>query len=248
MLASVELSALDAPVRVELETRLREQLQLPAEEAVDLADFGLVVSDCPVNDAHKYLAGELAEMQFGGELSLSGSATMLAVLVIASYVNLRAGSGRFAKNFEELLGRAVTRADIDRYLDAANEQTIPTQDKVHFVINRLTLEGAPFPLINSMNREVSRACVGITNRGGPVPLVAAHLKALYVKNSEYDSFPRATDMFTAWLEDFQKLAFPEAHLYKREYLYCLMSMITQDANPTKQLPLVPSGAQPEDRK
>jgi len=248
MLSSVELSALDAPVRMELETRLREQLQLPAGEAVDLSDFALVVSDCPVNDAHKYLAGELAEMQLGSELSLSGSATMLAVLVIASYVNLRAGSGRFAKNFEELLGRAVTRKDIAHYLDAANEQTIPTQDKIQFVINRLTFEGAPFPLINGMNREVSRACVDVTNRGGPVPLVAAYLKDLYARNSEYNSFPRATDMFAAWFEDFQKLAFPEAHLYKREYLYCLMSMITQDANPTKQLPLVPSGAQPEDRK
>jgi hypothetical protein len=246
MLSSVELSDLDVSVRKDLEDKVRQQLEVPADEAVDLSDFALIVSDCPVNDAHKYLAGELAEMQIGNELALSGSATMLAVLVIASYVHQRAGTGRFAKNFQELLERAVTRTDIDHYLQAANEQTVPTQDHVQFVIDRLTGELAPFSVITRMRRELSRACVDITNRAGPVPLVAAHLKALYVQNDEYATFPRVRDMFKAWHDDFQKLALPDAQLYKLEYLYCLMSMITQDANPTKQLPPAPSGAKPED--
>jgi hypothetical protein len=246
MLSSVELSHLDAAVRSGLEEKLREQLELPADEAVDLSDFALIVSDCPVSDAHKYLAGELAEMQLGHELNLSGSATMLAVLVIASYVHQRAGTGRFAKNFEELLQRAVTRSDIDHYIQAANEQTIPTPDHVQFVIERLSSELAPFSVITRMKRELSRACVDITNRAGPVPLLVAHLKALYVQNDEYAVFPKVTEMFKAWYEDFQKLALPNVQLYKLEYLYCLMAMITQDANPTKQLPSVPSGAQSED--
>lgn len=244
--SSVELSAADSAVQQAIEAKLREQLGLDPAEAVDFSDFALVVSDCPVNEPHKYLAGELAQMQLDSELNLSGKATILAVLIIASYVYLRAGSTRYAKNFPELLGRAVTRSDIDLYLAAADEETVSARDLVEEVIQRLNIEAAPFSLVKNMKKHVVRACMEITNRAGPVPVVTAYLKALYELNSEYDSLPRVTDIFSAWFEDFQQLQLSEARPYSREYIYCLMSMITQNANPTKQLPSVPAGPQPED--
>ena len=244
--SSVELATVDLSVRQDIEAKLREQLGLDPSEAVDFSDFALVVSDCPVNEPHKYLAGELAQMQLKSDLNLSGSATILAVLIIASYVNLRAGDTRHAKNFSELLGRAVTRSDIDLYLAAADEETVSARDLVDEVIERLNIEAAPFSLVRNMKRQVVRACLEITNRAGPVPVVTAHLKALYESSSEYDSLPRVTDIFSAWFEDFQQLQLSEARPYSREYIYCLMSMITQNANPTKQLPSVPAGPQPED--
>jgi hypothetical protein len=244
--SSVELATADLSVRQAIEAKLREQLGLDSAEAVDFSDFALVVSDCPVNEPHKYLAGELAQMQLESDLNLSGSATILAVLIIASYVNLRAGDTRHAKNFSELLGRAVTRSDIDLYLAAADEETVSARDLVDEVIDRLNIEAAPFSLVRNMKRQVVRACLEITNRAGPVPVVTAHLKALYESSSEYVSLPRVTDIFSAWFEDFQQLQLSEARPYSREYIYCLMSMITQNANPTKQLPSVPAGPQPED--
>lgn len=244
--SSVELSSADSSVQLAVEAKLREQLGLDPAELVDFSDFALVVSDCPVNEPHKYLAGELAQMQLESELSLSGKATILAVLIIASYVYLRAGSTRYAKNFPELLERAVTRSDIDLYLAAASEETVSTRELVEEIIERLNIEAAPFSLVKNMKRLVVRACMEITNRAGPVPFVTAHLKALYELNSEYDSLPRVSDIFSVWYEDFQKLQLSEARPYSREYIYCLMSMITQNANPTKQLPSVPAGPQPED--
>lgn len=244
--SSVELSDADSSVQQAIEAKLREQLGLDPAEPVDFSDFALVVSDCPVNEPHKYLAGELAEMQLESELNLSGSATILAVLIIASYVNLRAGSTRHAKNFAELLDRAVTRGDIDLYLAAADEESVSAQELVEEVIERLNIEAAPFALVKNMKRQVVRACMEITNRAGPVPVVTAHLKALYESNSEYDSLPQVSNIFSAWYEDFQLLQLSEARPYSREYIYCLMSMIIQNANPTKQLPSVPAGPQPED--
>ena len=244
--SSVELSSADSAVQQAIEAKLREQLGLDPAESVDFSDFALVVSDCPVNEPHKYLAGELAQMQLDSELNLSGKATILAVLIIASYVYLRAGSTRYAKNFPELLDRAVTRSDIDLYLAAADEETVSARDLVEEVIQRLNIEAAPFSLVKNMKKQVVRACMEITNRAGPVPVVTAYLKALYELNSEYDSLPRVTDIFSAWFEDFQQLQLSEARSYSREYIYCLMSMITQNANPTKQLPSVPAGPQPED--
>lgn len=249
MLSSVELTSLDDKVRVSLEAEVRSQLKLTADEAIDFSDFGLLVSECPVNDPHKHVAGELAEMQIGNQLKLSGAATMLAVLVIASYVHQRAGTTRFAKNFQELLNRAVTRSDIDTYLVAANDARISTEELVQEIIARLNAELVPIILVSKMKREVSRACIEITNRAGPVPMVAAYLKALYEKNADaYEGFQKVVDLLAAWYDDFQKLALPNAHLYKREYLYCLMSMIIQDANPTQQLPPIPTDSQSEDKE
>jgi hypothetical protein len=246
VLGNIELASLSANVRAELEAQLREQLEIPATEPVDFSDFGLVVSDCPVSEPHRYVAGVLVEMQLTSDTHLSGKATMLAVLVIASYLNLRAGKLRHAKNLPELLERAVSREEVAQYLAAANDHSVPTQDRIQEVVDRLNAEQAPFGLVTKMRREVTRACVDITNRASPAPVVAAHLKALYQAHNEYDHLPKVTDQLAAWYDDFQKLALPDSGLYKREYLYCLMAMISQDANPTKQLPPLPSGSQPED--
>lgn len=244
--SSVELASADPSVRKAIEAKLREQLGLDPTEEMDFSDFALVVSDCPVHEPHKYLAGELGEMQLKSDVKISGSANILAVLIIASYVNLRAGNTRYAKNFSELLDRAVTRGDIDLYLAAADEESVSARDLVDEVIERLNIEAAPFTLVKNMKRQVVRACMEITNRAGPVPVVTAQLKALYEAKLEYASIPRVTDIFAAWFEDFQQLQLSEARTYSREYIYCLMSMITQNANPTKQLPSVPAGPQSED--
>ncbi|OQS23536.1 dsDNA nuclease domain-containing protein [Chromobacterium violaceum] len=249
MLSSCELTSLDDKERENIEAALRSQLKLTTNEAIDLSDFGLLVSECPVNDPHKHVAGELAELQIGNELKLSGAATMLAVLVIASYVHMRAGKTRFAKNFQELLDRAVTRSDIDKYLVAANDARISTEELVQEIIARLNAELVSIILVSKMKREVSRACIEITNRAGPAPMVAAHLKALYEKNAdEYAEFQKVVDLLATWYDDFKKLALHDTHMYTREYLYCLMSMIIQNANPIQQLPPIPTDSQPEDKE
>lgn len=245
---SIELSALHENVKGGLKDSLRLQLEIDSTEDVDLSDFSLVTSDCPVSEPHKYLAGELAEMQMKSEFDLGGRGTLLAVLIIASYVNLRAGKRSYAKNFSELLSRAVTRDDIALYLAAANNQSTTAQDLLGEVITLLTLEGAPYQVLKKMRREVVRACAEVTNRAGRVPVIAAYLKSLYIFNSEYGNIPRFSDILSAWFDDFQKLQLNEARDYSREYLYCLMSMIAEDANPTKQLPSVSLGPQFEDQQ
>jgi len=244
--SSIELATTAPSVQQAIEAKLREQLGLDPTELVDFSDFALVVSDCPVHEPHKYLAGELAQMQLESDLNLSGKATILAVLIIASYVYLRAGTTRHAKDFAELLERAVTRGDIDLYLAAADKETVSARELVDEIIEWLKIEAAPFSLVKNMRKEVVRACMEITNRAGPVPIITAHLKWLYESKSEYDSRTKVTEILSAWFEDFNQLQLSEARHFSREYIYCLMSMIIQDANPTKQLPSIPAGPQPED--
>lgn len=240
-----KLHELDSTVRLEVEQKLREQLEVPGDETVDLQDFELLVTDCTVNEPHKFVAGELAEMQMNGEVQLSGKATMLAVLIIASYVNLRAGRARFAADFSELLERAVTRTDIANYLAAANDNSISTSDHVDAVIDRLNTEHVSYAIVRRMRRESSRACVHIADRSTGTPVLAARMKALYVANGEYAHIPLLKDAFSKWYEDIEALKLPDFSLYSREYFYCLMAMICEDANPTKQLPSVSVGPKSE---
>ncbi len=248
MVSGIPLNTLPVPARNNIEKKIRAQLDVPAGETIDLDDFELLVTDCPVVDPHKFVAGECAEMQLATGLELSGKATLLAVLVIASYVNLRAASTRHAKNFNELLQRAVTRAEVTGYLAAANDQAVPTSDHVQSVIDRLNAEIAPPAVVRQMRREMARACVQISDRTTATPMIASRLKDVYTTKGEYPGFARLTDMFETWYRDLEKRSPPDFGLFRREYLYCLMAMIYEDANPTKHLPPVPADPQPENAK
>ena len=248
MVSGIPLNTLPVPARNNIEEKIRAQLDVPTGEAIDLDDFELLVTDCPVVDPHKFVAGECAEMQLATGLELSGKATLLAVLVIASYVNLRAASTRHAKNFDELLQRAVTRAEVTGYLAAANDQAVPTSDHVQSVIARFNAEIAPPAIVRQMRREMARACVQISDRTTATPMIASRLKDVYTNKGEYLGVARLTDMFETWYRDLEKLSPPDFGLFKREYLYCLMAMIYEDANPTKHLPPVPADPQPENAK
>lgn len=248
MVSSVALSALPDAAKKDIEAKLRAQLDVPSEEAIELDDFELLVTDCPVVNPHKFVAGECAEMQLATGLELSGKATLLAVLVIASYVNLRAASTRHAKNFPELLARAITRADVTEYLAAANDKAIPTSDHVQAVITRLNAELAPPAVVRQMRREMARACIQISDRTTSTPMLASRLKDVYTAKGEYSDVARLTDLFENWYRDLEKMSPPDFGLFRREYLYCLMAMIYEDANPTKHLPPVQADSQPEDAK
>ena len=248
MVSGIPLNTLPVPARNNIEKKIRAQLDVPAGETIDLDDFELLVTDCPVVDPHKFVAGECAEMQLATGLELSGKATLLAVLVIASYVNLRAASTRHAKNFNELLQRAVTRAEVTGYLAAANDQAVPTSDHVQSVIDRLNAEIAPPAVVRQMRREMARACVQISDRTTATPMIASRLKDVYTTKGEYPGVARLTDMFETWYRDLEKRSPPDFGLFRREYLYCLMAMIYEDANQTKHLPPVPADPQPENAK
>lgn len=242
----VELHELPPQARGDIERRLREQLELPLGEQIDLSDFELLVTDCSLSEPHKTVAGEFLEMQMTSDFQMSARGAMMGVLIVASYVNLRAGKGRFARTLPELLQRGVTRQQVGMWLSAANDRAVPTSDHVQAVIDRLNAELADQHLVREMRRQTTRACVQISDRTSATPMLAARLKALYEANDSYSQIPLLKDMFARWYDDIKAQAPPEFGLYRREYLYCLMAMIHEDANPIQQLPSPPAGAQPKD--
>lgn len=231
-----------------LESKIRVQLGIEAGEEIDFSDFELLGTDCPVANAHRYVSGRLSEMQVGKPLNLSGAGTLLAVLIMAAYVFQKAGSTARAKNLKELLRRAITRADVDKYLAAAAAASVPTKDAVLEVINRLDIEQASFHQVEKMRRQLPFVCADMMNRNGEAPVVAAYLKKLWEQKNNYENHGKVVEVLEAWHTDYLTIQQPDTKKFTREYLYCIMSMILKNASSTQQLPPVSLGSQLEDQQ
>jgi len=240
VLASLPTVPLD-----KLSAALRKQLSLPPEEVLELDDFTLEVTNCPTEEAHKFAIGELVELCSLQKIQPLVTAPFVAVCLIASYINQRAGKRAFAKDFPTLLSRAVTRAEITTYLAAANDSHVSTQDLVEKTIERLNLEKADFEVVQEMQDQINSACAQVTNRASPVWLSIDALVQLAKSNDRYKALGDLKNRFPAWLADFRALKLPEAKAFNDGYLYCLMAMIIQNAKSIQHLSTASVGSKPE---
>lgn len=242
---SSELSQLPPSSLEKVKNRLRKQLNVPDLDEIDLARFRLERTECPLDNAHKHMVGELVELCQLGKVQPTVTAPFIAIHLLASYIRERAGKGSYAKNFDALLKRAVTRSDVDKYFAAANDSQVKTEDLIDEVRARLNSETADYSLVRDMRRETNRACIEISNRTSPVWGVVHSLLHLFTVNASYAHLPLVKDKFAQWLKDFKETSAEKCSLYNGGYLYCLMAMIIEDANPIKHLSTVSPSAQLE---
>ena len=240
------IDELPEALQAKIVERLRAQLKVPDCDALDLTAFVLRRCDVSLDNAHKPIVGELVELCQFKKIVPPVTAPFIAVHLIASYMKERAGKAAYAKDLATLLRRGVTRSDVDSYFAAANDSDITTEDLVKEVATRLDSEVANFSMVRSMRRQMNKACIEITNRASPVWDTVRALRSLYrASEQEYEEILALKDRFTRWTREFRTLSLASSNLYDDGYLYCLMAMIIQDANPIKHLSAVPPGAQPE---
>ena len=242
----VKLDELPPTAAVKVELALRKQLEISADEVLDLGNFTLRVTNCPTEEAHKFVIGELVELCEQNKIGVQIKAPFVAVCLVASYVQQRAGKSAFAKDLEKLLTRAVTRADVTRYFAAANDAHVRPQDLVEQIITRLNSEGADFELVDDLQAALNSACAQVTNRTGLVWPSAQALVRLFVENDKYKAHGgHLKDRLPVWLADFRALKVQDAGLFNDGFLYCLIAMIIKDAQPLRHLSTAAPGAQPE---
>ncbi len=241
----VELNALPAPAVAKVEAALREQLAVPADEAIDLDGFRLKVTNCPTEEAHKFAIGELVELCLQRKIEPHVNAPFVAICLVASYVQQRAGKRGYAKDFGTLLERAITRTDVTRYFAAANDSHVRTQDLVAQVIARLNNEVADYEMVESMEAQVNTACAEVTNRVSVVWFSATALVGLFDKNNHYKAHGNLKARMPAWMADFRAMKVQDSTLFSDGFIYCLMAMIFKDAQPLRHLSTAAAGTQPE---
>lgn len=242
----VKLDELHPTAAGKVELALRKQLDIPANEVLDLGSFTLRVTNCPTEEAHKFAIGELVELCEQNKIGVQIKAPFVAVCLVASYVQQRAGKSSFARDFEKLLTRAVTRADVTSYFAAANDAHVRPQDLVEQIITRLNSEGADFELVEELQAALNSACAQITNRTGLVWPSAQALARLYVENDKYKAHGgHLKGRLPIWLADFRALKVQDSGLFNDGFLYCLTAMIIKNAQPLRHLSTAAAGAQPE---
>lgn len=243
--ARTVFSALPEEARNKVNAALRNQLDIPECEAIDLDCVTFEVTNCPLEQAHKFAIGELVEHCQLGKIQPLVTSPFVAVCLIASYIQQRAGSKSFARDFVGLLARAVTKAEVTSFLAAANDSHISTQDLVEQVIARLDREMADFEVVQEMQDEINAACAEITNRASVVWGTIETLTALYKEHDGYKAKGPLKERFSTWLENFRACASAARSPFSNGFLYCLMAMIIKNARPVQHLSTTSVGAQPE---
>ncbi|KQX22138.1 dsDNA nuclease domain-containing protein [Variovorax sp. Root434] len=241
----VELDELTPEAVTKVESALRKQLEIPTDEVVNLEDFILRITNCPPDEGHKFVIGELVELCQNDKMGLEVKAPFVAVCLVASYVKQRAGKGSYSKDFAKLLSRAVTRTDVTHYFAAANDAHVRPQALVEQIIARLNAELADFEMVKTMQLATSSACAEVTNRAGVVWPSAEALVQLAASTDNYKARGHIKDRLPAWLADFRALNIQDARLFNDGFLYCLMAMILNDAQPLRHLSASATGPQPE---
>lgn len=239
----VKLSDLPTSAVAKVEAAFRKQLDVPDDEAIDLDNFLLNVTNCPTEEAHKFAIGELVELCLHKRIEPHVNAPFIAICLVASYVQQRAGKRAYAKNFETLLERAITRTEVTRYFAAANDSHVQTKDLIAQVITRLNAEAADYELVQEMEAEVNTACAEVTNRASVVWLTAEALVDLYVKNNQYKADGHLKNRLPSWLADFRAMKVQDSHLFSNGFLYCLMAMTLKNAQPLRHLSTAAAGSQ-----
>lgn len=244
-LSNTAFSKLPAATQEKVSEALRAQLAIPLNEPIDLDCISFEVTNCPLEQAHKFAIGELVEHCQLGKIQPLVTAPFVAVCLIASYIQQRAGSTSFARDFSALLERAVTRSEITSYLAAANDSHVSTQDQVEQVISRLDRELEDFEVVQGMQDELNAACAEITNRASVVWATVEALSALFKKHDNYRAKGPLKDRFAAWLSDFRAEVSVAKAPFNDGFLYCLMAMIIKNARPIQHLSTITAGTQPK---
>ena len=231
-----------------LSDEIRKQLALPQDEVIDLTDFSLMVTNCPPEEGYKYLIGELAELCTLKKIQPNVVSPFNAIVLIASYVQLRSGKIKHAKNFDQLLERSITRTEVDSYFVAANNNAVTGQQSIDSFLQRLNSEVASYHVVKEMRKNITQVCADVTNRTSFALQFIAVLREIYHRNNEYAEECLQKDVIVVWLTEFKEQNAVGAHLYSDEYIYCLMAMIIENANSIQYLPPVSISSKSEDEK
>lgn len=242
------LSDLPNENQKKVEKALRRQLDIPDGEALSLESVLLEVTNCPVEDGLQFAVGELSILCDTLKIAPKVKAPLQAVCLIAAHVRQKMGAGRYAKDFETMMQRALTRHEVDGYFAVANDSHVTTQDLVDKTITRLNAEIAGYEMVREMEEQVNLACAEITNRAGPVWPTITALVDLFKLNDSYKAKGLLKDRFPTWLSDLRKRAPEGLALYKDGYLFCIMAMILNNARPIQHLSATPTSSQSEAQK
>lgn len=158
-----ELSSLSAEQQEVVKTDIASQLAT-SSSALDFQGFSLQRTNLPLGEPEAFVGGKLGELAATGRLPFPLAHVTVAARVLASEVQTRGSNTSYARSFDELKTRIVTRAQALEILSGVSESKAPVIQLLDEALEILDRENHPFMERKAIRTQRVRVCTHASDR------------------------------------------------------------------------------------
>lgn len=162
-----ELSSLTPEQQQQVKTAISAQLKIPDAE-IDLQGVVVHRTNLPLGEPEIFVSGKLEQLSSTGKLPFQLSHTSVAAKVLASEVQSRASNTAYARNFDELKVRVISRTQALDILANVAQSRAPLNELLDDAIAELDREGHPFLERKDIKGQRVRVCAEASDRANMV--------------------------------------------------------------------------------
>ncbi|MNX75701.1 hypothetical protein D3C86_1071870 [compost metagenome] len=161
--SNTDLSALTTEQQKLVKQAVGAQLGI-AEDEIDLAGVLVHKTNLPLGEPEIFVSGKLEQLSSTGRLPFRLSHTSVAARVLASEVQSRGSSITYARSFEELKLRIISKAQALDILANVAQSKAPMSELLDEATAELDREGHPFIERKDIKAQRVRVCADASDR------------------------------------------------------------------------------------
>jgi hypothetical protein len=158
-----KLENLTAAQQDVVKSELGSQLGIDASK-IDLKNFHLHRSNLPIGEPEVFVGGKLSELVASGVVPFELTETSVAARVLASELQSRASNTSYARNFQDLKKRILTRKDALEVLTKVSKAKPVVANVIDQAIEQLRGEALPFLALKEIQSERINVCAHSSDR------------------------------------------------------------------------------------
>lgn len=160
---NTDLSTLTTEQQKLVKAAVSSQLAL-SEEDIDLKDVLVHKTNLPLGEPEIFVSGKLEQLSSTGQLPFQLSHTSVAARVLASEVQSRGCSTTYARSFEDLKLRIISRSQALNILANVAQSRAPLSQILEEATAELDREGHPFIERRDIKAQRVRVCADASDR------------------------------------------------------------------------------------
>lgn len=160
---NTDLSTLTTEQQKVVKAAVSVQLGIP-EEDIDLTGVLVYKTNLPLGEPEMFVSGKLEHLSSTGQLPFQLSHTSVAARVLASEVQSRASSTTYARSFEDLKQRIISKSQALNILASVAQSRAPLSQILEEATAELDREGHPFIERKDIKAQRVRVCADASDR------------------------------------------------------------------------------------
>ena len=160
---NTDLSTLTTEQQKLVKAAVSTQLDIP-EEDIDLGGVLVHKTNLPLGEPEIFVGGKLEQLSSTGQLPFQLSHTSVAARVLASEVQSRASSTTYARSFEDLKLRIISKSQALNILASVAQSRAPLSQILEEATAELDREGHPFIERKDIKAQRVRVCADASDR------------------------------------------------------------------------------------